>query len=412
MKNTITVNGRSYRKPTRPTVVVCFDGFDPAYLGKGLSDGILPSLARCQAQGFSSFADAIIPSFTNPNNTSIVTGVVPAVHGISGNFYLDRATGEEVMVTDGRLMRCETILGSMSQSGVRVAAVTAKDKLRRMLSHKLQGISFSSQCANEATVKENGIGDVEALVGRSTPDQYDPDLSLFVMDAGVRLVERGLVDLLYLSLSDLVQHAYAPGEPKSNEFHTAVDARIGRLIDLGAVVGVVADHGMNDKANTDGSPSVIFLQDELAKRFGEGAARVICPVTDPFVRHHGALGSYVRVYARNHSNVDELMAATAEIPGVELVLSGQDAADRFGLPVEFEGDFAVLSDAGTAIGATASEHDLSGLAGHRLRSHGGLSEQRVPFLMSHALTDVYSERAKKVGLKNYDIFEFVLNGAT
>ena len=246
------VNGRGYRKPTRPTVIVCFDGFDPAYMDGGLAAGILPTLAHCRTEGFSGLADAVIPSFTNPNNTSIVTGVLPAVHGISGNYYLDRMSGEEVMVTDAKLMRCETILGRMSQAGVRVAAVTAKDKLRRMLSHNLRGIAFSSQCAGEATEAENGIGGVEAFVGRGTPSQYDSDLSLFVMDAGVRLIEHGMVDLLYLSLSDMVQHAYAPGMTESDGFHAAVDARIGRLIALGAVVGIVADHGMNDKANPDG----------------------------------------------------------------------------------------------------------------------------------------------------------------
>ncbi len=406
----VEVNGRSYRRPVHPTVVVCFDGFDPAYLERGLADGILPALAQCRDRGFCTLAEAVVPSFTNPNNTSIVTGVPPAVHGISGNYYLDRQTGEEVMVTDARLLRCDTILGRMSQAGVRVAAVTAKDKLRRMVAHNLHGIAFSSQCAGDATQAENGIADVTALVGRGTPDQYDPDLSLFVMDAGVRLVERGMAELLYLSLSDLVQHAHAPGEPEADRFHAAVDARIGRLVELGAVVGVVADHGMNDKAQPDGTPRVVFLEDELTARFGPGAARVICPITDPFVRHHGALGSYVRVYARNGADPEAMMAAVAALPGVELVLSGEAAAARFDLPAEFEGDFAVIGDRGTVIGASVREHDLSGLAGHRLRSHGGLAEQRVPFLLSHPLTPAYIERAGRGDLRNFDIFDFALNG--
>ncbi len=410
MTDLVEANGRQYRRPARPTVVVCFDGFDPAYLERGLTDGILPALARCRDGGFSALADSVVPSFTNPNNTSIVTGVLPAMHGISGNYYLDRRTGEEVMVTDARLLRCETILGRMSQAGVRVAAVTAKDKLRRMLAHNLRGIAFSSQCAGEATEVENGISGVEALVGRGTPDQYDPDLSLFVMDAGVRLVEHGMAELLYLSLSDLVQHAFAPGEPASDQFHAAVDARIGRLIELGAVVGVVADHGMNDKARPDGTPRVVFLEDELEARFGVGAARVICPITDPFVRHHGALGSYVRVYARNGVEPGAMMAAVADLPGVELVLTGEAAAFRYGLPAEFEGDFAVIGDRGTVLGATAREHDLSGLAGHRLRSHGGLAEQRVPFLLSHPLTPEYQNRVSRGDLRNFDVFDFALNG--
>jgi phosphonoacetate hydrolase len=405
----VEVNGRSYQVPERPTVVVCFDGCDPAYIRRGLADDILPTIAKLQETGFVGEAEAVVPTFTNPNNASIVTGAPPAVHGISGNYYLDRATGEERMITDGALMRCGTILAAMAETGVKTAAVTAKDKLRLMLARGLRGISFSSERADRATLAENGIAEVEAMVGRATPDQYSADLSLFVLDAGVRLLERGAAHLLYLSLSDFVQHAHAPGAPEADAFNRAVDARIGSLIGLGAVVGVVADHGMNDKSRADGTPNVVFLEEELIHRFGEGAVRVICPITDPFVRHHGALGSFVRVYMRKVTDLRALMATSAALPGVQAVLDGETAAARFGLPLDLEGDFVVLGDAGTAIGASRAEHDLSGLAGHRLRSHGGLAEQRVPFIVSHRLYPDYLA-AKGGRLRNFDIFDAVLNG--
>lgn len=407
----LEVNGRGYRVPERPTVVVCFDGCDPEYIARGLADGILPTIAALRQAGFVGEAQAVVPTFTNPNNTSIVTGVPPAVHGISGNYYLDRATGEERMITDGALMRCGTILAAMADVGVKTAAVTAKDKLRLMLSRGLKGINFSSEKADLATMADNGICDVEAMVGRAKPDQYSADLSLFVLDAGVRLLERGAATLLYLSLSDFVQHAHAPATPEADAFNRAVDDRVGKLIALGAVVGVVADHGMNDKSRADGAPNVLFLEEELAGRFGEGAVRVICPITDPFVRHHGALGSFVRVYKRGATDLEKLMAACAELPGVEAVVDGAAAARRFGLPLDLEGDFVVLGDAHTAVGASRAEHDLSGLAGHRLRSHGGLGEQKVPFIVSRQLRPEYLA-AKRQGLRNFDIFDAVLNGVS
>lgn len=405
----IEVNGRAYRKPERPTVVVCFDGCDPEYIGRGLADGILPTIARLRETGFVGEAQAVVPTFTNPNNASIVTGVPPAVHGISGNYYLDRATGEERMITDAALMRCGTILAGMADAGVKAAAVTAKDKLRLMLARGLKGINFSSEKADRATLADNGIGDVEAIVGRTKPDQYSADLSLFVLDAGLKLLERGAARLLYLSLSDFVQHAYAPGAEEASAFNRAVDERVGKLIALGAVVGVVADHGMNDKSRADGTPNVVFLEEELARRFGHGAVRVICPITDPFVRHHGALGSFVRVYRRKAGDLEALMAVCAGLPGVEAVVDGETAAGRFGLPIDLEGDFVVLGDANTVLGSSRAEHDLSGLAGHRLRSHGGLGEQKVPFIVSHKLRPEYL--AGKAGaLRNFDIFDAVLNG--
>jgi phosphonoacetate hydrolase len=85
-----------------------------------------------------------------------------------------------------------------------VAAITAKDKLRKMVGRGLRGICFSSERARETTLEENGIDEVERLVGRPTPDMYSPDLSLFVLDAGIRLLESQRADVLYLSLSDMV----------------------------------------------------------------------------------------------------------------------------------------------------------------------------------------------------------------
>ena len=309
---TVEVNGRTYRTPERPTVVICFDGCDPAYIERGIKDGILPTIAAFRDTGFFGSAEAEVPTFTNPNNASIVTGVPPAVHGISGNYYLDRATGEERMITDAALMRCGTILAAMAKAGVKTAAVTAKDKLRLMLARGLDGIAFSSEKADKVTLADNGITDVERMVGRGKPDQYSADLSIYVLDAGLRLLERGAAQLLYLSLSDFVQHAHAPGEAEANAFNRAVDERIAQLMAAGAVVGVVADHGMNDKSRPDGSANVVFLEEELNRRFGDGAVRVICPITDPFVRHHGALGSFVRVYLRKATDMAALMAASAK----------------------------------------------------------------------------------------------------
>lgn len=405
----ITCNGRTYRLPRRTTAVICYDGCDPAYIQQGIADGILPTMAGFRTRGFLGEADAVVPTFTNPNNASLVTGAPPAVHGISGNYYLDRGTGEERMITDARLMRCGTVLAALADAGVKVAAVTAKDKLRLMLAKGLQGITFSSEFADRATLADNGITGVEAMVGRAKPDQYSADLSLFVLDAGIKLVERGAAQFLYLSLSDFVQHAHAPGTAGADDFNKAVDARMARLIELGAIVGAVADHGMNDKSKPDGRPNVIFLEDELERRFGAAAARVICPITDPFVRHHGALGSFVRVYGRACRDVAAMMQAAKALPGVELVVTGEEAAARFGLPPDLEGDFVALGDRSTVIGARAAEHDLSGLAGHRLRSHGGIGEQRVPFMVSEPLTPAYLA-GKPQGLRNFDIFDAVLNG--
>jgi phosphonoacetate hydrolase len=410
----IQLNGVRYRWPSRPVVVVCIDGGDPAYIDRGLRDGILPTVQRFVSTGFSAVAHGDVPSFTCPNNMSIATGSPPAVHGISGNFYLDRATGEAVMMTGPELLRSPTIMAGFSRGGATVASVTAKDKLRRQLGKGMElgggSVSFSAECADRCTVAETGLDDALGLTGLPLPDIYSPELSLFVLEAGIRLIEQRRPDLLYLSLTDYVQHKYAPGEPAADRYYRDMDAAFGALDALGAVVALTADHGMNDKSRPDGSPNVIWLQDVLDARFGAGATTVICPITDRFVAHHGALGGFVRVYLNGDVDPEAVMRVVADLPGVHAVYGRASAARLFELPLDREGDVVVIADAGTCIGASESAHDLSGLAGHRLRTHGGISESRVPFILNRPLRPEYAARAGAGPLRSYQIFDFAING--
>ena len=183
-----------------------------------------------------------------------------------------------------------------------------------------------------------------------------------------------------------------------------------RLDALGAVVGLTADHGMNDKSKPDGSPNVIWLQDYLDQALGPGRTTVICPITDRFVAHHGALGGFVRVYCGDGVTRESVMKQVERLPGIEAVLEREEAARRFELPLDREGDVVVISDAGTCIGGAQAGHDLSGLGGHRLRTHGGVAEGRVPFVFNRPLTPAYAARAAAGGLKSESIFDFALNG--
>ncbi len=410
----IEVNGTAYGWPKRPVVVVCIDGGDPAYLERGFAAGLIPNIRRFADDGFHAIAEGSMPSFTCPNNMSIVTGRPPAVHGISGNFYLDRATGEPVAMTGPELLRAGTVMAAFSRAGARVVSITAKDKLRRQLAKNLDlsngSVSFSAQHADRCTLAENGIEDVLALVGQPLPDMYSAALSLFVLDAGIELLERRRPDLLYLSLTDFIQHAFAPGHPEADRFYAEMDRRLGRLAELGAVLALTADHGMSDKSDDDGNACVIWLQDVLDDAFGADRARVICPITDAFVGHHGALGGFVRVYC-NQGLAPEAVAELARtLPGVERAWLREEVAAALRQPLDREGDVAVMGDAKTVLGARARDHDLSGLKGARLRTHGSLTEARVPFILSARLREPYAERAAKGNLQSYEIFDYALNG--
>jgi phosphonoacetate hydrolase len=410
----IQLNGISYRHPGRPVVVVCIDGGDPAYIDHGLRAGILPNIARFIDEGYSAVADGTVPSFTCPNNMSLITGAPPSVHGISGNFYLDVVTGEAVVMTGPELLRSRTILAEFAKAGARVVSITAKDKLRRQLGKDLDlscgNISFSSEHAHRCTLADNGIENVLELVGMPQPDMYSMDLSLFVLEAGARLLERDRPDLMFLSLTDYIQHKHAPGDPVADEFYRRIDSAFGRLAALGATVALTADHGMNDKSRPDGTPNVIFLQDILDREFGVGDTRVICPITDAFVRHHGALGGFVRVWCRGGKATPQaIIALLASMPGLAEVLDKEAACRRFDLPADREGDVVVIGERNVVIGAGAADHDLSTLTDARLRSHGAVTEARVPFILSRPLSDDYLARAAG-GLRSHQIFDFAING--
>jgi phosphonoacetate hydrolase len=407
----INVNGKNYNWPQSRVVVVLIDGGDPAYVNAALAQGLLPNFKKLMTEGFVSVAVGAMPSFTNPNNISVITGVPPSVHGISGNFFLNPATAQEEMMDQPRFLRADSILAKFSERGAKVVALTAKDKLAKMLAYKLQhGVSFSAEKADKCTKKDSGIENCLAYVGRPLPSEYSADLSLFVLEAGIRIMEREKPDLMYLSLSDYIQHKYAPGSKEATEYYEGIDKALGRLLALGATVALTADHGMNDKSNVDGSPNIVFLQDLLDKQFGSGTTKVILPITDPYVKHHGALGSYATIFFQQPISAPAVMNLLNKQPGVELVMSRAAAAKRFELPPDRIGDLVVISDRGTVLGKSKTALDLSALDGMRLRSHGGLAERNVYLIFSRPLNDKYAEIALSRQLRNFDVFEFVLNG--
>ena len=410
----IKLNNIEYTWPKRPVVVVCIDGGDPEYINEGVKEGIIPNIESFMNKGFYSVSQGSMPSFTCPNNMSIVTGTEPDTHGISGNFFIDPNTQEPVVMTGPELLRSRSIMSEFSREGARVVSITAKDKLRKQLQKDMDlsrgSVSFSSQYADRCIMKENGIENVLEFVGQPLPDMYSAELSLFVLDAGIKLLEEQKPDLLYLSLTDFIQHAYAPGTEEANNFYIEMDRRFGIFHELGALVALTADHGMGDKSDERGNPNVIWLQDLLDQNLGKGNCRVICPITDAFVGHHGALGGFVRIYLEKKEDQNKVYEIVQAIEGVEKVWTAENVAKELEQPLDREGDLAVVADKRTVIGGSEKDHDLSALKGKRLRTHGSLHEAKVPFILSEPLNDIYSRRAKGNTLRSREIFEYALNG--
>jgi phosphonoacetate hydrolase len=404
----VVANGRSYRRPKVPTVVICMDGSEPAYIEAASQKGLTPNLDRIMGTGASTHAYSVIPSFTNPNNLSIITGRPPVVHGIAGNFFYDREAKKEVMMNDAHFLRAPTILAEFQKAGLSVAMVTAKDKLRALLGKGLDfgagtAIAFSSEKADMANKAENGIEGVLDFVGMPVPSVYSADLSEFVFAAGLKILETFKPDLMYLSTTDYVQHKAAPGAPLANSFYAMFDGYVGKLDALGCTLVITADHGMNDKHLPSGEPDVIYLQTLMDEWYGKDIMRVILPITDPYVVHHGALGSFATVYLPDGADQIEVAARISAVEGIALAVTAAEACERFELPADRIGDVVAISTRQKVIGTSPDRHDLSGLT-EPLRSHGGITEQRVPMIANRRIA-VPAGRT----LRNFDVFDVALN---
>ena len=406
----VVANDRTYPAPQTCAIAICLDGCDPEYLEVAIAEGLMPTLKRIRETGTDRLAHSVIPSFTNPNNMSIATGRPPSVHGICGNFLYDPDTGEEVMMNDVRFLRAPTVFSKFYEAGARVAVVTAKDKLRALLGDGLKfdedrAIAFSSERSGDTTKAEHGIDKASDWLGMPVPEVYSADLSEFVFAAGVKLLKEWKPDVMYLSTTDYIQHKFAPDEQGAKDFYAMFDRYLKELDAMGAAIVVTADHGMKPKHDANGDPAVIYVQDLLDDWLGKDAARVILPITDPYVVHHGALGSFATAYLPEGTDTQDILIRLAQRDEILEAVDKATAVQKYDLPADRIGDIVLTSTENMTLGTSAHRHDLAALK-EPLRSHGGLTEQEVPFIVNRKV-----DLPNAPTLRNFDAFFYATTAA-
>ncbi|MDC1397589.1 phosphonoacetate hydrolase [Octadecabacter sp.] len=406
----VVANDRTYPIPKTCAIAICLDGCEPEYLTKAIADGLMPTLKRMRETGTDRLAHSVIPSFTNPNNLSIATGRPPIVHGICGNYLYDPDTGEEVMMNDVRFLRAPTVFSKFYEAGARVAIVTAKDKLRALLGAGLKfdedrAVCFSAEKSDTSTKDIHGQDAASKWLGMAQPEVYSAELSEFVFAAGVKLLKEWNPDVMYLTTTDYVQHKYAPDDAQAKSFYEVFDKYLTELDAMGAAIVVTADHGMKPKHDANGDPAVIYVQDLLDEWLGEAAARVILPITDPYVVHHGALGGFGTAYLPEGTDRADIIARLAAREELLEVVTKEEAVERFELPADRIGDIVMISTENMTIGTSESRHDLAAL-NEPLRSHGGLTEQVVPFIVNRVI-----DLPSKPVLRNFDALFYATTAA-
>ena len=344
---------------TVPTIVVLIDGFDPEYLDTCSA----PNLAEMVRRGFRVDGRGMTPSVTNVNNVSLVTGSYPESHGITSNYWLDRQRGEEFYMESGEFLRAETMFQRASALGLRSLLVTAKDKLRRLLS---DGATVSISSEEPPGWVVDGVGE--------PPPIYSLEVNRWVLDAGRYAMSREPFDLVYLTTTDYAMHTYGPQHPESARHVALLDEGLGAIMDSclrrndgGARMLVTADHGMSDKSR------MLHLPGELA-RYGINA-RAVPVIKDRYVVHHSNLGGSIYVHLDNSADMNAALDALRNLEGVEDALPVEEAAQRFRLMPERMGDILALADAATVFGDPAEVTMPPGL-----RSHGSAHETTVPII--------------------------------
>lgn len=314
-------------------------------------------------------------------------------------------------MNDVRFLRAPTIFSKFYAAGATVAMVTAKDKLRALLGAGLKfdegrAVAFSAERSGETNKSEHGIDNASEWLGMPVPEVYSAELSEFVFAAGVKLLKEMKPDVMYLSTTDYVQHKFGPHEQGAKDFYAMFDKYLGELDALGAAIVTTADHGMKAKHDVmTKEPSVIYMQDVFDEWLGEAAARVILPITDPYVVHHGALGAFATAYLPEGADRSDIIARIKAFPEMLEVLSKEEAVAKYELPADRIGDLTMVSTENMTIGTSEHRHDLAAL-GEPLRSHGGLTEQEVPFIVNRVI-----DLPNAPTLRNFDAFFYATTAA-
>ena len=346
----------------KTTVLITIDGLDPEYLD--VCDA--PNLKEMAKRGFHVTGKCMMPSVTNVNNVSVVTGKYPTDHGISSNYRLVRETGEDIYMESGEYILSETFFQRATRMGATSILSTSKDKLRTLLS---EGASTAISSERAPRWAVDAVGE--------PPPIYSLDVNGWTIRAATEAMKRSAADIVYISTTDFAMHTYAPEEPESQRHITILDDAIGDLVEAhpDVTLFLTADHGMSAKSR-------MVVLDDVFSRHGV-AAQAVPIIKDRYVVHHNNLGGCMFIYLDpGHADqVDEAADALRKTTGVERVYTRAEAVEELRLNYDRIGDLVVTGDSETVFGPKELSDTWNDTgAGSGLRSHASAYEQDVPII--------------------------------
>ncbi len=336
----------------KKTIFICLDGCGQEYIEQ--SD--TPNIDRIAKEGFYWIGQSVIPSVTNVNNVSIITGSPPSVHGITSNYYYDRESKQGVFMESPDFLLTETVLQKAKKAGLSTAALTTKDKLANILGIDVDTVVSAESPQDWLLNKLRQPGHI-----------YSAEINVWLFRALLAVLEEKQPDVIYLATTDYMMHKFPPDAEESREHINALDKLLGDVLnEYDVQVFITADHGMSDKTAAIDLAQILLNQGIKAE--------AIPIIKDRYVAHHGNLGGAAYIYA-DEKDVDKAVKVLKDIPGVEGVFLQDDAAEKFNLYKERIGDIFVLAGRDYVFGSLEKP-----MVEVSIRSHGSRYESEVPII--------------------------------
>ncbi len=349
----------------RKILIAMMDGFSPNYL----QASEMPNLKEMIKNGFYKTVNAVLPTVTNVNNTSICTGVDPTVHGITANSYFNVTTKTEEYMDKAELVLAPTIFERAQKQGMKSALLTAKGKTQTLLKSGAD-IGMAAEFPSRATGSDIRWTD---RLG-AAPEIYSAEINHWLLKAVQLLLDKhNDVDLIYYHTTDFPMHM-EDHMGELSQFHLReIDKLFGEILnghpDL--EVYLTADHGMNFKS----------LCHDLNKYLPEKGLDIFFAMSaerDPYIKHHRNFGGTAYLWLNSATDFEQAADIIRRIEGVENLYSRYEASSRFHLHPDRIGDMIVIGDKNTVFGPLdQATEDLP----NDFRTHGSLHEASVPMVI-------------------------------
>lgn len=323
----------------------------------------MPTLKRWADEGIFARVHGQMPTVTNTNNASICCGVTAAVHGITGNSYLNRGTGQEDFMEDARLLLAPTLFQKAAERQIKSGLFTSKKKTAFLLN-----AGTSAVVAAEAPT-----ADIARRYG-TPPGIYSAEINYWLWDVVIdQLRNHSDLGILYVHTTDYPMHMHAEGSRESRSHLAMLDSKMAEAAHAApdAAFYLTADHGMNHKVRAWDLEKACANRD-VPLRLAISAER------DKYPRHHRGLGGVAWVYLRQPADEQRAVNVIEKLEGVERVLTRVEAAKAFDLMPNRIGDLVVTGEEDTVFGTLDEESEALDAS---YRSHGSRYEQAVPLII-------------------------------